>query len=69
MIPSDSDDDSSDYDYDNEYEWKYHNGKLLGEAWLDNEYHGIDTCDPIDVDGVGISAPASRTCDTPLEVT
>lgn len=29
------------------YEWKYHAAILLGEEWLDNEYHGIDTCDQI----------------------
>eukprot|EP00956_Cyclotella_meneghiniana_P028105 scaffold64756_cov67-Cyclotella_meneghiniana.AAC.1 len=35
------DDDYSDYD--KEYNWKYHDGDLLGEEWLDEEYHGIDT--------------------------
>eukprot|EP00956_Cyclotella_meneghiniana_P013988 scaffold20678_cov69-Cyclotella_meneghiniana.AAC.2 len=59
-IPSDSDDDYSKYD--NEYDWKYHHGDLLGEEWLDDEYHGIDTCDLIGV-SVGISVPASHTCD------
>ena len=45
----DSDDDSSQYD--NEYDWKYHDGDILGEEWLDDEYHGIDTIleDIIDV--------------------
>eukprot|EP00956_Cyclotella_meneghiniana_P013922 scaffold20491_cov35-Cyclotella_meneghiniana.AAC.5 len=63
----DSDDDSSQYD--NEYDWKYHDGNILGEEWLDDEYHGIDTEDIIDVDDVGISLPASHTCDVSLEVT
>ena len=44
-----SDDDYSDYD--NEYNWTYHDGDLLGEEWLDDEYHGIDTWDLIDVNG------------------
>ena len=66
--PQDSphnDDDSSEYD--NEYEWKYHDGDILGEDWLADEYHGIDTCDIIDVEGVGISLPAKRTSDVVLE--
>ena len=64
--PSNHDDNSSEYD--NENDWKCHDGDILGEEWLLDEYHGIDTCDLIDVDGVGISDPATRTCDVALEV-
>ena len=31
--------------------------RLLGEDWLGDEYHGIDTCNQIDVDGVEIQFP------------
>ena len=60
-----NDDDSFEY-YD-ENEWKYHDGDILGEDWLADEYFGIDTCDVIDVEGVGNSLPAIRTCDVVLE--
>ena len=50
-----------------QYEWKYHDGDILGEDWLADEYHGIDTCDIIDVEGVGISLPAKHTSDVVLE--
>ena len=59
-------DDDSSY-YDDENEWKYHDGDILGEEWLADEYFGIDTCDVIDVEGVGNSLPAIRTCDVVLE--
>ena len=32
-----------------------------------DEYFGIDTCDVIDVEGVGNSLPAIRTCDVVLQ--
>ena len=45
---SNHDDNSSEYD--NENDWKYHDGKILGEEWLLDEYHGIHTDNTIDVE-------------------
>ena len=44
-------------DLDSEYKWKYHGGELHGEAWLEEEYHGIVTLDQmIDVIGVNFTS-------------